>query len=69
MSEQDPKINIAIDPICKREVDKTKTIYFLIIGHVKYYFCSAACKFAFEQKNGMRPDRKSDLGWGIRSRG
>jgi len=36
------------DPICGMKVDETKTKYASTYKGKKYYFCSAACKKAFD---------------------
>ena len=39
---------MAIDPVCKMEVDEGKADSLEYRGK-KYYFCAPACKWAYEQ--------------------
>ena len=40
---------MAVDPICKMKVLETQAKYTSMHEGTKYYFCSAACKQAFEK--------------------
>lgn len=40
---------MAIDPVCKMEVDETKPAATSEYEGKKYYFCAAGCKKAFDQ--------------------
>ena len=40
---------MAIDPVCKMEVDETKAAATSDYKGKKYYFCAAGCKKAFDQ--------------------
>ena len=39
---------MAIDPVCKMEVDKGKAAAISEYQGKKYYFCAVGCKKAFE---------------------
>ena len=40
---------MAIDPVCKMEVEEGKAIATSEYKGKKYYFCAAGCKKAFDQ--------------------
>jgi YHS domain-containing protein len=40
---------VAIDPICKMEVDEKTAKWTSDYGGKKYYFCALGCKKAFEE--------------------
>jgi YHS domain-containing protein len=40
---------MAIDPVCKMEVDEKKAAAVSEYKGKKYYFCAVGCKKAFEQ--------------------
>ncbi len=40
---------MAIDPVCKMEVDEKKAVATAEYEGKKYYFCAVGCKKAFEQ--------------------
>ena len=40
---------MAVDPICKMKVSETQAKYTSTHEGTKYYFCSAACKQAFDK--------------------
>ena len=40
---------MAIDPVCKMEVEESKAAATLESKGKKYYFCAAGCKKAFDQ--------------------
>ena len=40
---------MAIDPVCKMEVDEKKAVATAEYKGKKYYFCAVGCKKAFEQ--------------------
>ena len=40
---------MTIDPVCKMEVDESKAAATSEYKGVKYYFCAAGCKKAFDQ--------------------
>jgi len=40
---------VALDPVCKMNVSESQAKYTSIHDGTKYYFCSAACKQAFEK--------------------
>ncbi len=40
---------MAIDPVCKMDVDETKTELVSEYKDKKYYFCSPICKENFEK--------------------
>lgn len=40
---------MAIDPVCKMEVDENKAAATSEYEGKKYYFCSVGCKQAFDQ--------------------
>ena len=40
---------MAIDPVCKMEVEESKAAATSEYKDKKYYFCSGACKQAFDQ--------------------
>ena len=40
---------MAIDPVCRMEVDETKAVATSEYKGKKYYFCAAGCKKAFDQ--------------------
>ena len=42
-------IGVAIDPICKMEVDEKTAKLTSEYGGKKYYFCAPGCKKAFEE--------------------
>ncbi len=39
---------MAIDPICKMEVEESKAVATSEYKGKKYYFCAAGCKAAFD---------------------
>ncbi|MCK9518340.1 MAG: YHS domain-containing protein [Dehalococcoidia bacterium] len=41
---------MAIDPVCKMEVDAAQAAGQSEYGGTTYYFCSTACKNAFDQE-------------------
>ena len=41
---------MAVDPVCKMEVDENDTIYTSVYKDKKYYFCSQLCKIDFDEK-------------------
>lgn len=41
---------MAIDPVCKMEVDEKKAANTAEHGGQTYYFCCAGCKAAFEKE-------------------
>ena len=43
---------MAIDPVCKMEVQETKAAASSEYKGKKYYFCDAGCKKAFDQNPG-----------------
>lgn len=51
---------MAIDPVCKMEVDEKKAKYKSEYKGANYYFCAAGCKAKFERdpdkyvKNGSK---------------
>jgi YHS domain-containing protein len=40
---------LAIDPVCKMEVDESKAVATSEYRRKKYYFCAVGCKRAFDQ--------------------
>ncbi|RLF54492.1 MAG: YHS domain-containing protein [Thermoplasmata archaeon] len=48
---------MAIDPVCKMEVDPKRAKYKSVYKGVTYYFCAPGCKKAFER------DPKRYLSW------
>ena len=40
---------LAIDPICKMEVDDETAKYASVYNGKKYYFCAPGCKKAFDK--------------------
>ena len=40
---------MAIDPVCKMEVDENKTEYHTSVGGKLYFFCSEKCQEEFEK--------------------
>jgi YHS domain-containing protein len=40
---------MAVDPICKMEVDEEKAKYVSEYKGKKYYFCAPACKTEFDK--------------------
>lgn len=40
---------MAIDPVCKMEVDESKAEWMTEHKGEKYYFCAPGCKKAFEE--------------------
>lgn len=40
---------MAIDPVCKMEVDEKTAKFVSEYGGRKYYFCSPGCKKAFDK--------------------
>ena len=40
---------MAVDPVCKMEVDEDDTIYSSKYKGKKYYFCSQLCKIGFDK--------------------
>ncbi len=40
---------MAIDPVCKMEVEENKAVATSEYKGKKYYFCAAGCKKAFDQ--------------------
>jgi YHS domain-containing protein len=44
------KQEIAIDPICGREVDKQTAEFTYREGNTFHYFCSSVCKSAYIEK-------------------
>ena len=40
---------MAIDPVCKMEVEESKAVATSEYKGQKYYFCAAGCKKAFDQ--------------------
>lgn len=40
---------MAIDPVCKMEVDERKASATSVYKGKKYYFCAPGCKRAFDQ--------------------
>ena len=40
---------MAIDPICKMEVDETKAVATSEYKNKTYYFCAMGCKRAFDE--------------------
>ena len=40
---------LAIDPICKMEVDETKAVATSEYKNKTYYFCAMGCKRAFDE--------------------
>ncbi len=40
---------MAIDPVCKMEVEENKAAAISEYQGKKYYFCAAGCKKAFDQ--------------------
>jgi len=42
-------VSMAIDPVCKMEVEESKAAATSEYKDKKYYFCSGACKQAFDQ--------------------
>jgi YHS domain-containing protein len=43
---------MAVDPICKMEVDEKSAKWVSEYGGKKYYFCAPGCKKAFDEKPG-----------------
>jgi len=41
--------SMAVDPVCKMNVSETQAKYASVQDGSKYYFCSAACKQAFDK--------------------
>lgn len=41
---------MAIDPVCKMQVDENKAPASIVYKGQKYYFCSQGCKRAFEKE-------------------
>lgn len=39
---------MAIDPVCKMEVEENDTIFISEYKNKKYYFCSQLCKMDFD---------------------
>ena len=48
---------LAIDPICKMEVDEEKAKYISIHNGKKYYFCAPGCKKTFDKN----PDKYANV--------
>lgn len=46
------------DPVCDMRVDETKTKYISVYEGKTYYFCSAACKKAFD----LAPEKYAKTG-------
>jgi YHS domain-containing protein len=44
---------MAIDPVCKMEVDEKDTKFTSQMGNRKFYFCSEECKETFDTKPGQ----------------
>jgi len=42
-------MSVALDPVCKMNVSESQAKYTSIHDGTKYYFCSAACKQAFDK--------------------
>ena len=42
-------VSMAIDPVCKMEVEESKAAATSEYKGKKYYFCAAGCKKAFDQ--------------------
>ena len=40
---------MAVDPICKMEVDESETQWFSSYKGRKYYFCAPGCKKEFDE--------------------
>jgi len=40
---------MAIDPVCKMEVEESKAVVTSEYQGKKYYFCAVGCKKAFDQ--------------------
>ena len=40
---------VAVDPICKMNVSESQAKYTSTHDGTKYYFCSSACKQAFDK--------------------
>jgi YHS domain-containing protein len=40
---------MAVDPVCKMEVDEKAATDFTTYDQQKYYFCSPTCKEEFEE--------------------
>jgi YHS domain-containing protein len=39
---------MAVDPVCKMQVDEKRATAASVFKGTKYYFCSTACKRAFD---------------------
>lgn len=53
---------MAKDPICGMEVREEGAQSMVHIDHETFYFCSEACKEAFEREMGLRkPEREGGL--------
>jgi YHS domain-containing protein len=57
---------MAIDPVCKMEVDENKAAATSEYEGKKYYFCSLGCKKAFDQnpEKYLRRGGESEAGAG-----
>lgn len=40
---------MAIDPVCKMQVDESKAAATAVYNGTTYYFCAAGCKKSFDQ--------------------
>ncbi|NYT05853.1 MAG: heavy metal translocating P-type ATPase [Methanomicrobiales archaeon] len=49
-AEEEPMKKIAIDPVCKMEVDEATAKFTTDYKGKKYFFCSPGCKHAFEDE-------------------
>lgn len=53
---------MAKDPICGMGVKEEGAQFMVHIGHETFYFCSEACKEAFEREMGLvKPRKKAGL--------
>jgi YHS domain-containing protein len=46
------------DPVCGMEVDEKKALHMVHFDHETFYFCSEACKTAFEENSGLKASKK-----------
>jgi Cu+-exporting ATPase len=49
LGSETEEMPVALDPVCKMNVPESQAKYTSMHNGTKYYFCSAACKQAFEK--------------------
>ena len=55
---------MAIDPVCKMQVDEKEAEFHTRLEHETFYFCSKACQESFEADKGLiRPSTSGKKWW------